>query len=126
LLSPVPGGGGDGDVTVFDYLVDLVQQGEGPLAQVAEPVIRAALDHVQHPEDADQIAATADRQGRYHLAEPAWPTTLALRWQTLGEEHPDTLARWGNLALVLRDLGRLEEAEAENWTVLEIQDRQST
>jgi hypothetical protein len=32
--------------------------------------------------------------------------------------HPDTLTTRGNLATVLRDLGRLEEAEAENRTVL--------
>jgi hypothetical protein len=38
----------------------------------------------------------------------------------LGEEHPDTLTSRNNLALVLRGLGRLEEAEAEHRAELEI------
>jgi hypothetical protein len=52
----------------------------------------------------------------YALAEYAYRYV----WQAmntkpgLGAEHLDTLATWGNLALVLRDLGRLEEAELNN------------
>ncbi|GAA0410654.1 hypothetical protein GCM10009530_73940 [Microbispora corallina] len=41
----------------------------------------------------------------------------------LGEEHPDTLTSQNNLALALRALGRLEEAEAEHRAVLEIRRR---
>jgi hypothetical protein len=43
--------------------------------------------------------------------------------RVLGAEHPDTLNSRGNLASVLADLGRLEEAEAENRVVLEIMTR---
>ncbi|MFJ2030537.1 tetratricopeptide repeat protein [Streptosporangium sp. NPDC087985] len=119
LLSPVPNAAGDG-VAVFDYLVDRRQQAEGPLAQIAEPVIRTALMHVHHADDADQIASTAYRRGRYHLAESGYRTTLTLRRQELGEEHPSTLTSRNNLALVLGELGRLEEAEAEHRAVLEV------
>ena len=41
----------------------------------------------------------------------------------LGAEQPDTLASRNNLAVVLSDLGRLREAEAEHRAVLEISTR---
>ena len=41
----------------------------------------------------------------------------------LGPEHRDTLTSRDNLAVVLRDLGRLEEAEAEHRAVLEARTR---
>ncbi|MEV7907705.1 tetratricopeptide repeat protein [Streptomyces anulatus] len=113
LLSPAPDATGDG-VAVFDYLVDRKQLAEGPLAQIGEPVIHAALAHVHHPDDAEQIAFTAHRQGRYHLAEQGYRTALTLRRRKLGEEHPDTLTSRGNLATVLGELGRLEEAQTLN------------
>ncbi|GAA1016658.1 hypothetical protein GCM10009556_059290 [Acrocarpospora pleiomorpha] len=125
LLSPTPETGGEGDragghVVVFDYLVDAAQQAEGPLAHIPEPLIQTALTHVYHPDDADQIASTADRQGRYHLAEPALRIALTFHRQWSGEEHPDTLTDRGDLAFVLRALGRLGEAETEHRAVLEI------
>ncbi|MFF4991165.1 tetratricopeptide repeat protein [Streptosporangium saharense] len=119
LLSPIPDAAGDG-VAVFDYLVDRRQQEEGPLAQIAEPVIRAALEHVHDPDDAAQIASTTDQQGRYHLAESGYRTALTLWRQQLGEEHPSTLTSRNNLALVLKGLGRLGEAEAEHRAELEV------
>ncbi|MEV1198488.1 tetratricopeptide repeat protein [Microbispora rosea] len=119
LLSPMT----DSTVTVFDYLVDVVQQGEGPFAQVPEVVAQTALDHAQLMVDAEGIASTAHRQGRYALAESAWRKALTWRTATLGEEHPDTLTSRDYLALVLWGLGRLEEAEAENRAVLEIRRR---
>ncbi|MEU8038933.1 tetratricopeptide repeat protein, partial [Streptosporangium sp. NPDC049078] len=122
LLSPIPESVADG-VTVFDYLVDLKQQADGPTAQVTDLVIHAALNHVHYPEDAEQIASTVERQGRYHLAEPAWLKAINLRRQALGEEHPDTLTSRNNLANVFRDLERLEEAEVEQRAVLEIRRR---
>ena len=41
----------------------------------------------------------------------------------LGPNHPSTLTSRSNLALVLRDLGRLDEAEAEHRAVLETRTR---
>ena len=58
-------------VEVFDYLVDTVQRRAGPLGQVPEPVVRAAIDSAG-PADADSLADTAYAQGRYALAEHAW------------------------------------------------------
>ncbi|WP_248960896.1 tetratricopeptide repeat protein [Sphaerisporangium perillae] len=122
LLSPVQAGDSD-LVVVFDYLVDLLQLSEGPLAHVDERVILAALNHVQLAEDADQIASIVDRQGRYHLAELAWGASTTLRRETLGDEHADTLASRNNLARVFKELGRLQEAEAEHRAVLEVSRR---
>ncbi|MFG1614618.1 tetratricopeptide repeat protein [Nonomuraea wenchangensis] len=122
LLSPVPDAG-DGSVAVFDYLVDLKQQADGPLAQVSDVVIRAVLAHVHNPDDADQVAATAYRQGRYQLAEQARRTALNLHNQIRGHDAPSTLICRSNLALVLNALGRLEESEAEYRAVLKIQRR---
>ncbi|GAA4561118.1 tetratricopeptide repeat protein [Planotetraspora kaengkrachanensis] len=119
LLTPMPSPESD-RVAVFDYLVDLMQQREGPLAKVPEALIRCALEHVEQTEDADQIALIAERQGRYQLAEEAWRTSLTLRRGELGEEHPHTLISRGNLASVLGKLGRFEEAEAEHRAVLAI------
>ncbi|GAA0429160.1 hypothetical protein Acor_39930 [Acrocarpospora corrugata] len=129
LLTPMPEAEGEeengagGHVVVFDYLVDATQQAQGPLAHTPEPLIRTALTHVYHPDDADQIASTADRQGRYHLAEHVWRIAVIFRRQRSGEEHPDTLASRSNLASVLGDLGRLAEAETETRAVLEVRRR---
>ena len=66
---------------------------------------------------------TAYAQGGYALAEYAYRHD----WQAksirpgLGAEHPDTLISRSNLAALLRNLGRLEEAEAENRAVQGIQ-----
>ncbi|MEU6793998.1 tetratricopeptide repeat protein [Nonomuraea wenchangensis] len=117
LLSPVSGAADDG-VTVFDYLVDIRQQADGPLEQVATPSIETMLAHASIPEDADQIGLTAYRQGRYPLAEQAYRTAYHLHQQTHGNDAPDTLASRDNLASVLRARGRLEEAEAEHRAVL--------
>ncbi|MFD1115671.1 tetratricopeptide repeat protein [Sphaerisporangium aureirubrum] len=122
LLTAIQGPDND-QVVVFDYLVDLAQQQQGPLAHVAETVIRTALTHVTIAEDADQIATTAQHQGRYHLTETAQHLSLTLRRRVLGEDHPSTLTSRDNLAFVLWALGRLEEAEAEHRAVLAVRRR---
>jgi hypothetical protein len=43
--------------------------------------------------------------------------------RVLGPEHPNTLTSRNNLASVLGDLGRLEEAEQEHRAVLDIRMR---
>jgi hypothetical protein len=110
----------DGRVEVFDYFVDAIQRRALPGSHVPEPVVRAAMD-MGDPADVDALAATAYAQGRYFVAEHGYRRA----WQAavsnpgLGAEHPDTLTSRGSLALVLGDLGRLEEAEAEHRAVLE-------
>ncbi|MEU5867255.1 tetratricopeptide repeat protein [Nonomuraea sp. NPDC047529] len=121
LLSPSPDT--DGAVTVFDYVVDAVQQAEGPLAQVPEPVVRTALNRAQLVVDVEGIASTASSQGRYLLAEAAWRKALMWRTAMLSAPHPDTLTSRDSLALVLWGLGRLKEAEAEHRTVLKARRR---
>ncbi|GAA1747066.1 FxSxx-COOH system tetratricopeptide repeat protein [Nonomuraea bangladeshensis] len=62
-------------------------------------------------------------QGNYQRALTLVTHDYAINQASLGEEHPDTLTSRGNLATVLRDLGRLEEAEAEARAVWQVQVR---
>jgi tetratricopeptide (TPR) repeat protein len=126
LLRPVAGDGTQADdrVEVFDYLVDTIQRRTPPDDQVPERVVRAAIDSGD-PADKDSLGATANLQGRNELAEYAFRRA----WQAkacspdFGAEDPSTLTSRANLANVLADLGRLEEAEAEHRAVLEVRVR---
>ncbi len=120
LLSPV----GGNRVKVFDYLTDTAQRRAGPLDRVPEPVVRAALASARAT-DATSLARTAYNQGRWPLAADAWRFAFRLLASdpSAGLDHPDTLASLSNLALVLHDLGRLEEAEAEDRAVAEARQR---
>lgn len=51
-------------------------------------------------------------QGKYGEAEMMYRQTLDLRQAILGKEHPSTLTSIHNLALLLDDQGKHEEAEA--------------
>jgi tetratricopeptide (TPR) repeat protein len=115
LLTPA----GDNRVGVFDYLTDTAQRRAGPLDRVLEPVVRSALACASAL-DANSIARTAYNQGRWQLAADAWRVAcdLLAAEPGVGQHHADTLTCRGNLALVLHDLGRLEEAEAEDRAVV--------
>jgi tetratricopeptide (TPR) repeat protein len=117
LLRPVPNA--SGTVEAFDYLIDTIQRREGPLARIPEHTIRVAITHAT-PTDADSLARIAYAQGRYSLAEQAFRRAYQAEANDAarGADHTDTLASRGNLALVLYDLGRLEEAETEHRAVL--------
>lgn len=121
LLQPVT----DTDaVQVFDYLVDQIQRRVDQIERVPDQLITSALRHAT-ASDADTIAYLAYTQGRYPLAAQALTQAHKGRRDEHGDEHPDTLASRNNLASVLRDLGRLEEAETEHRAVLQIQQRVS-
>jgi tetratricopeptide (TPR) repeat protein len=119
LLTPV----GDDQVEVFDYLTDTAQRRSGPLDRVPVPVVRSALASAG-ASDANSVARTAYNQGRWQLAANAWRITCRRLASDpdAGEQHPDTLACRGNLALALHDLGRLDEAEAENRAVVAVRE----
>ncbi|MGW4961395.1 tetratricopeptide repeat protein [Nonomuraea sp. NPDC004186] len=67
-----------------------------------------------------QVASYEHGEGSYHRAYKLGSHALAVYRATLGEEHPSTVSTRSNLALVLGDLGCLEEAEDEVRAVLEI------
>ncbi|HEX6518772.1 MAG TPA: tetratricopeptide repeat protein [Streptosporangiaceae bacterium] len=115
LLRPA----GPGLVEVFDYLVDTIQRSAGALGKVPEPVVAAALAHAS-PEDADSLAQTAHAQGRYQTAEHAYRQAYQARaaHPAIGPDHPDTLTARNNFTRILRDLGRLAEAEDEIRSVI--------
>jgi hypothetical protein len=100
-------------VDVFNYLADTVQRRSGRHDCVIAPVIRNTLA-LAAARDVNSLATTAYHQGRWPLAADAWRLGYRLLASDpgAGEEHPDTLASRGNLAVVLRDLGRPDEAAA--------------
>ncbi|WP_133061551.1 tetratricopeptide repeat protein [Streptosporangium minutum] len=104
---------------VFDYLVDRHQQRLGPTAHVPDRVIPVILRHAVTT-DTEAVALQMQAQGRYGLAAAAFQQAVQARRDSDGEEHPSTLTSRGNLAGVLKDLGRLVEAEAEHRAVLGI------
>ncbi|MGW7714341.1 tetratricopeptide repeat protein, partial [Streptomyces chartreusis] len=114
---------GDAHVQVFDYLTDTVQRQSASDEHVPTYVIQTVLADCD-PEDASNIAATMYSQGRYQLAANGWRVTLRTRQTTLGPEHPATLTSRHSLALALRELGQLTEAETELRAVLEIRTRE--
>jgi hypothetical protein len=109
----------DEHVQVFDYLLDVVQRGSRPGDHVPDSIIEAALA-VCAPIDADNIARTAARNGRYQLAEKASDQAYHARENALGAEHRDTLAARAFHADILRELGRDAEFEREHRLVSEI------
>jgi tetratricopeptide (TPR) repeat protein len=111
-------------VEVFDYLVDVVQRRAGPLGQVPELVMLATLDYAG-PDDADSLAYTAYAQNRYMLAEHGWRKACQAKAgdPAIGADHVSTMASHNNLAVVLRELGRLAEAETEHRAVLDARAR---
>lgn len=115
LLSPA----GPGLIEVFDYLVDAVQRRAGPSGRVPDQIVDAALRHAS-PQAADSIAQTAHVQCRFETAERAYRQAYQARAASpaIGPSHPDTLASRTSIARVLRDMGRLADAEAEMGAVL--------
>ncbi len=103
---------------VFDYLLDTIQRRTPVDDHVPHQTITTALHHAS-PADAAEIAATAQDEGRYQLAETAIGQALTSYHDQYGAEHPDTLRSRHNLALVLQNLGRLEDAEAEERAVVQ-------
>ncbi|MBE3015949.1 tetratricopeptide repeat protein [Microbispora sp. NEAU-D428] len=104
---------------MFDYLVDRHQQRVGPAVHVPDHAVATMLNYATTT-DIDAIAWQMRAQGRYSLTAQALQQALQARRDSDGEEHPDTLRSRNNLATVLGELGRLEEAEAEHRAVLEV------
>ena len=57
------------------------------------------------------LALALTKQGEHDAAEDLFLMTLERRRQTLGEEHPDTLASMHDLGSVYHDQDRYAEAE---------------
>jgi tetratricopeptide (TPR) repeat protein len=106
-------------VQVFDYLLDAVQRSYRPGDHVPDSILDAALGACTAI-DADNIARTAGRNGRYQLAEKASYQAYRSYGSTLGIEHRGTLAARAFHADILRELGRNAEFESEHQMVAKI------
>ena len=109
----------DNHVQVFDYLLDTVQRNSPPGDHPPNGVMDAAVA-VSAPIDASSIAETAYGNGCYGLAEAAMLRAYRGQAQTLGPDHPDTLASRSFHANVLRELDRPAEAYSEHHAITEI------
>jgi len=49
-------------------------------------------------------------RGKYDAAEPLYRETVQLREKVLGKEHPNTLTRINNLAVLLNRQGKYDAA----------------
>ena len=56
------------------------------------------------------LATLYEGQGKYDQAEPLFVACLATRKEVLGDRHPDTLALIDNLVVLLKKLGRDDDA----------------
>ncbi len=57
------------------------------------------------------LARLYQAQGHYAKAEPLYKRSLAIMEKALGPEHPDVAQSLENYAALLRQTGRIDEAE---------------
>jgi tetratricopeptide (TPR) repeat protein len=110
------------DVEVFDYLVDATQRDTTLGGRVPQQTLAGALAESDATE-ADQIGTIAYEYGHYELAAGAFERAAGMNSADLGPEHSETLTNRNNRVVMLGQLGRSEEAEAEARTVVEIRTR---
>ncbi|KAK5202618.1 Gluconate transport-inducing protein required for gluconate-H+ symport [Exophiala xenobiotica] len=92
-------------------------------------------DHPDALESANNLALVLEQQGKYEEAEGMHNQTLDLRKKALGEKHPSTLASMNNLAVVLsttsmdnlavvlRQQGKYEDAEQMQRQTLDLREK---
>ena len=108
---------GDGNVGVFDYLVDEVTRtADSP---VSDTVLAACLSSADTAEIM-RVGTTARVHARYQIAIDAYAMARRARAATTGADSEPELESRGHEAAALRLLGRLEEAEREHRAVLAI------
>ena len=97
-----------------------VNSTDAAAALIDRTILRPAIQTIgeqfsgQPAVDAQLRHALAELYGRIGLNEAAVPlqeSALATRRRVLGEEAPETIAAVGNMGVLLRELGRLAEAE---------------
>jgi len=82
------------------------------LASAARDLARDAVEDPREAARLRQVVGNAYRSlGEYEVAEPLLERALEDRRQVLGEEHPDTLRSFNDLATLFRNQGRYDESE---------------
>ncbi|MET8955646.1 tetratricopeptide repeat protein [Streptomyces sp. NPDC004533] len=111
LLIPTEGvDAAESPVDVFDYLVDAGRPHAAPAEGVLERVFPAALAHADATE-AQRLASTAHEYGLYAIGVHAYNRAVHEYQRHFGALHPKTLISQSSLAVMLRQVGRLDEAE---------------
>ncbi len=112
----------DGEsVEVFDYLVDMRQRKDDIGGDVPDFVFEACLNYADEF-NSESLADTAQRLGRYQIAESAWCKAVALRVDNLGETHPDAMATRTRLARLRGAFGKSRIALEELNNVIKTQE----
>ena len=88
-----------------------IREGRAPLpAGAGDPGKGAGPGAPRRGTSLNNLAGLYDDQGQYAKAEPLYQRALAIREKALGPEHPDVATCLENYALLLRNMGRPEEA----------------
>jgi tetratricopeptide (TPR) repeat protein len=111
-----------GMVEAFDYLVEAFEPADGMPEQVRAQTLTAVLA-VANEDECGRVGNVAHLSGRYEIALSAYAQATARWLQLQGECGADVLTSRSNHALVLHDLGRLGEAEAEHRSVAAARER---
>ncbi len=107
-------------VEVFGYLVDEYERQATVAQRVPDFTLEAALGEASATE-AMRIGQTARDSGRYQIALLAFTQAAEDRRRRLGETDRNTLISRNKKARAIRALGRLQEARAEQESILAIQ-----
>jgi tetratricopeptide (TPR) repeat protein len=103
LISKAAGG-----YVAHDYVVDQVMR-EPAHPAVPDQIWEHALQTAACSSEADQRSGLFWAVGAAAYQERAWAHSLTAM-QALAEGEPDDAGAWGNIGMLLRELGRLEEA----------------
>ncbi|MER5465729.1 hypothetical protein ABT010_34655 [Streptomyces sp. NPDC002668] len=102
---------GDSPLEVFDYLVDANQHPANAQESIPPHTLSTALAYTDASE-AERLASTAHNQGLYAIGARAYGRAHQKHLTRLGAQHPKTLVSQSSYVVMLRQLGRLNEAEA--------------
>ena len=69
-------------------------------------MILLGTEHIEVADVNHELAGVYTAQGKYREAEELYKKALAIREETLGEEHPDTASSYYNLADLYHTLYR--------------------
>jgi len=118
----------------LERMVETFPSGEYDTWKACEVLLPHALATLRYLPEAEamslqragllqSLARYDENEGRYNLACSRYNEVLQVRMKVLGKEHPGTLTRIHNLALVLGRQGKYDEAELIHQQALELKEK---